>query len=532
MSPFGGQSPEGVSLSRVADVVADRSTHGEDTGPVDRGRRDRGVVVVDDDGVVRGWDEGAERLFGYTAVEAVGRALIELVIPEWLVGEHLEGFRAYRERGHRTRSTSSWTVPALRADGGTVFVELDVVGVEVDGRHRTVAVIRGATPDRTVSEPLPDLLQVLFARAPEIITLVDRLGVQYAVNDASNRILGYDVAMQWPPDGYSFVHPDDRDPLQDFRRRLNDPAASMEDSLRFRVLDAEGEWRWLEAMTADLFDVPGVEARVLFSRDVTQAEEDRRQLAEARIEAEAQSERLQEFDRARNDFVASVSHELRTPLTSLMSGAELLLDDGGAPLDADTRKTLELVQRNARRLHRLLEDLLFVSRLGTGKVVLMPAPVEVPGLLAEAAAEVAPAAERRGVRVVVDARPGPPLHGDAGQLHAVAVNLLSNAVKYTDEGTSVEVCAVADEKGWTIDVTDHGPGVAPGEEQRIFERFARGSAATEAGSSGSGLGLAITRGIVQLHGGSVEVAPHQDRGARFRCRLPLQPPAEGAEGPQ
>ena len=225
-----------------------------------------------------------------------------------------------------------------------------------------------------------------------------------------------------------------------------------EASVRFRVRHADGTWRWLESVIADLSDVPGVEASIVFSRDVTEAEQHRAELAEARASAEKQAELLGEHDRARNDFVLSVSHELRTPLTSLISGAELLLDGTGPPLDDATRDTVEILYRNANRLRRLIENLLLVSRLQTGMEDLVPTEVDVARLIGTALDVARPKAVAREVEFSADVEPGPAVIGDRQQLAAVLDNVVGNAVKYTDPGTTVSVIARPGDGGWVIDV--------------------------------------------------------------------------------
>ena len=263
--------------------------------------------------------------------------------------------------------------------------------------------------------------------------------------------------------------------LASLRGRIKSGELPPEASVRFRVRHADGTWRWLESVIADLSDVPGVEASIVFSRDVTEAEQHRAELAEARASAEKQAELLGEHDRARNDFVLSVSHELRTPLTSLISGAELLLDGTGPPLDDATRDTVEILYRNANRLRRLIENLLLVSRLQTGMEDLVPTEVDVARLIGTALDVARPKAVAREVEFSADVEPGPTVIGDRQQLAAVLDNVVGNAVKYTDPGTTVSVVARPGDGGWVIDVRD----ARPRGQRRV--RRSRSSVASPAG---------------------------------------------------
>lgn len=481
------------------------------------------MIVLDDGGVVQSWDHGAECLFGFAPGDAVGRLLDELIIPEWLRHAHRRGFaRFVSDLQHRRRPWTS-TVPAVTATGEELSLDLDVVSVDVDGVHRTVGFIRESATPRSPTR-FPALFEALFARAPEIITMIDAEGIQQGVNEASSRMLGYEPSHS-PIDGYRFIHPEDRATVTEHLRQLSSPSSGIDRGVRYRVLDANGDWRWLESLTADLLDVVGVECQVLFSRDVTEAEAQRAELAEARAAAEAIAAQLLDSDRARNSFVASVSHELRTPLTALMSGTELLLDDADAPLDPAVRETVQLVQRNVERLARLIENLLLVERLQVGVVHLEAIDLDIGTIVAEAVSLMTAVAESRDVTIRIDVAPGPPTHGEHSQIVAVIENLLGNAIKYTDPGTEVTIRARYQPEGWTVTVHDHGPGLAPGEEQHVFERFTRGSAAADGQVPGSGLGLALSRAIAEFHGGTLDSVPHRGRGSTFRLRLPAEPPA-------
>ena len=253
------------------------------------------------------------------------------------------------------------------------------------------------------------------------------------------------------------------------------------------------------------------------------AEQQRQQLLDleqqARLDAELQAERLQAYDRLRNEFVAHVSHELRTPLTSIASASELLLADDSAP-EQSVHQRLEIVRRNAERLRAMIEDLLLVGRLDAGMLTLERRPVALPALVRDAVAQLLPAAEARDVALVVEAPADGLIDADPRRLQEVIENLVGNAVKFTDPGTEVVVRAAPADGGWVLSVRDHGPGIPPALRTRIFERFVRSTDADRRGTPGAGLGLAIVHGIVKLHGGSVAAYDAPGGGAVFECSLP------------
>jgi signal transduction histidine kinase len=229
---------------------------------------------------------------------------------------------------------------------------------------------------------------------------------------------------------------------------------------------------------------------------------------------------LAEVDRMRRDLVANVSHELRTPITALQAVLENLVD-GVEPPDPHALATL---LRQVERLGRLVEQLLELSRLESGGVPLDLAAFEVAPFLEQAAHEARVAADLAGtdVRIAVDVSP-PQLHvvADAERVHQVVANLLDNALRHSPAGGCVVVRA-REAAGGAVDleVTDEGPGIAPEDVERVFERFFRSDASRSAAVGGTGLGLAIARWVVDLHGGSIRAEANAPTGARMVVHLP------------
>jgi signal transduction histidine kinase len=254
------------------------------------------------------------------------------------------------------------------------------------------------------------------------------------------------------------------------------------------------------------------------------------ELAELAVQFNAMADRLQESveiirrdrDRSR-DFLADVSHELRTPLAALRTFNELLTE--GAADDPETRgEFLESSGQQIERLDWLAQNLLELSKLDSGLVLLDLRPDDLRAAVESAVEQNRAAAERRGVTVTVHV-PGSPIRirHDPPRVGQVVANLVANAIKFTPRGGSVTVDVAAVPDGARIEVSDTGVGIDPVELPHIFERFYRGSRANEARGSGSGLGLAIVRSIVDMHGGTVEVESRVGHGTRFVVTLPRDP---------
>ena len=231
--------------------------------------------------------------------------------------------------------------------------------------------------------------------------------------------------------------------------------------------------------------------------------------------------RLIEADRIKDEFVALISHDLRTPLTSIMGYTELALDEGVEPrLDEERRGYLEVVSRSSNRLLRLVDDLLFVARLQSGRLDLTPATLDLCELARQAVGEAQRQAETKGVELVFDGDGAIEVDADKGRMFQLLDNLVSNAIQFTPAGGKVEI-RVSHDGAAVLEVCDTGIGFAADEASRVFERFFRADNAIEGQVQGTGLGLFIAQAITEAHGGTISAAPRDGGGAIFRIELPL-----------
>ncbi len=242
---------------------------------------------------------------------------------------------------------------------------------------------------------------------------------------------------------------------------------------------------------------------------------------------------LRAAERLKDQFIAMVSHELRTPLSSIIGYLEVLLDDPDAERFTDEQSHyLGVVDRNARRLLRLVGDLLFAAQVGSGNVSIRRTEADLATILQDAVESVAQKARGGKVDVRLEiAAELPPSDIDPDRIGQAVDNIVGNAVKFTPAGGSVTVrlSRVADNA--VIEVTDTGPGIAPEDRASIFEAFYRAEAATQAAVPGVGLGLAISRAIALAHDGTLELADTGGHGTTFRFSLPLAAAAPALTSP-
>ena len=229
----------------------------------------------------------------------------------------------------------------------------------------------------------------------------------------------------------------------------------------------------------------------------------------------------------KNEFLANVSHELRTPLTAILGFSDVLVKGLDGQLSAEQLEDARAINEGSRRLLGLIDDLIDISKIEAGRIELRPRHVDLGRLLRDAVDEIRPLAGEKGIALRVQANPLPTsIRADPARLHEIVLNLLSNAVKFTPAGgiVRVEACreGTNDVEGFVaIAVVDSGIGIAPDDQERIFEKFQR---AAGPAYPGTGLGLSIAREFARLHGGTLAVESTSGMGSRFVLRLPMAGP--------
>ena len=261
-----------------------------------------------------------------------------------------------------------------------------------------------------------------------------------------------------------------------------------------------------------------VEELSRYLRELKQSEALREQILlreqAARAEAEA-------ANRVKDEFLSTLSHELRTPLTSIIGWTSLMR--AGQVRGEVQSQALETIERNARVQSRLIDDLLDLSRIISGKLLLDTREVELASVVSDSIDVVRPAANAKGILLTYECEPGAKtISGDSARLQQVAWNLLSNAVKFTPQGGEVSVRLARDGARVRLTVSDTGQGIAPEFLPHVFDRFRQADSATTRSYGGLGLGLAIVRHLAELHGGDVQAESEgEGRGSTFSVTFPL-----------
>jgi PAS domain S-box-containing protein len=370
-------------------------------------------------------------------------------------------------------------------------------------------------------------LRATFEHAPVGISETSLDGTLLRVNDGFCRIVGYSREALQGGLFQSITHPDDLPANLEHYRRLQAgevPYYEMEK----RYIRPDGSIVWVHLFGSVVRGEDGKAAYgVAVIQDITERKRAQEALRAHQTEREAllrreQRARLEAEDasRLKDEFLATVSHELRTPLNAITGWTAVARMQGSDP--AAVQRALEIIERNARAQKQLIEDLLDVSRIITGKLKLELGPVDVRRV-AEAALDTAQAAAAaKNIALLLRCDTDlPVIAADFTRLQQVVWNLLANAVKFTPEGGSVSVAVTRDRHEVEIAVHDTGEGIAPEFLPFVFDRFRQADGSITRRHGGLGLGLAIVRHIVELHGGRVRVESQAvGHGSTFIVRLP------------
>jgi PAS domain S-box-containing protein len=477
---------------------------------------DDAIISKTLEGVITSWNSGAERIFGYTAEEAIGRHIGFIIPPDRIAEEDLvlsrirAGLRIdHFETVRRTK------------DGRDLSISLTVSPLR-DGTGMIVGaskVARDMTQIRQAEIDLARLAAIVESSDDAIISkTLD--GVITSWNTAAQKMFGYTpeeaigrhITLIIPPERRS------EEELVIGRLRRGERIEHFETERRAK----DGRLLAISLSVSPIRDAKGtIVGASKVARDITQqrtAEVEREQLLISERAARTEAERA---SRMKDEFLATLGHELRTPLSAILGWAQIL--GRKTPDPALLAEGLEVIQRNARLQSRLIADLLDMSRIISGKMRLDIERVELALIIENAIESVRPAAEAKDVRIVSVIEPSiGPLQGDPARLQQVVWNLLSNAVKFTPKGGNVQVVLARVNSHVELAVSDTGKGMKAELVPHVFERFRQGDSSSTRQHGGLGLGLAIVKQLTELHGGSVAAfSEGEGRGSTFTVSLPI-----------
>jgi PAS domain S-box-containing protein len=456
------------------------------------------VVTVDRAGVVTAWSARAETTFGWTAAQAVGQAIDALIVPERHREAHRRGMARYLETGHSTLLNKRIEMSALHRDGHEFPVDLSIAMIHTDGEPGFSAFLRDITARKqaeAVHERLAAIVEhthdAIFSKSPDGRIVSWNRGAQQLFGYSEHEAVGRPVLMLVP------------DRLADEERQMLAQVRDQKRSALFETLRRRKDGSEVE-VSVQLSPILNVAGEVVGESSIT------RDITESRRRAKE----LQRSNAELEQFAYVASHDLQEPLRMVANYTELLARRYQGQLDEKADKYIHYASDGARRMQRLVSDLLAYSRVGSQGQPLEPTSSQMT--MQDVLKGLQQVVRETGARL--EFHDLPTVMADPGQLHQLLQNLVSNAIKFRrEEAPHIVVTAIPDGAQWSFSVSDNGIGLEQRFAERIFQMFQR---LHERGRyEGSGIGLAICKRIVERHGGRIWVESTPDVGSTFHFTL-------------
>jgi PAS domain S-box-containing protein len=454
-----------------------------------------GIGIHQDGRIVFVNTAGARLLGAQNPDELVGKPAMDLLHPDYR--------EVVRERIQRSLATGQPAPPLtekfIRLDGTLIDVEVTAVPIIWEGRPAMQVVFRDITERKRMEEELKaseERYRDLFENANDGIYILDRAGRIVSFNRKAEELTGYTFEeVRGQP--YTLLvssGPERKKARRAFLKNMR----GQPDKTELTIIRKDGREVILELSTRPIWQGGQIVGIQGIARDITERKE---------------------LERLKSDFISTVSHELRTPLTSIKGYVDLVLAGDVGPLTPEQKEFLTIVSQNTTRLTELINDLLEIERLESGRIEFEFAELDLAEVLENVARSLHVNAEQKGLEFLTEIPSGLKVRGDRERLAQVFLNLLSNAIKYTPAGT-VELRAHQEDDAVVVEVRDTGIGLSESDLQKLFQKFFRSDNPYVRKVGGTGLGLSIAKAIVERHGGTITVTSQLGQGSTFTVRLP------------
>jgi PAS domain S-box-containing protein len=454
-----------------------------------------GIGIHQDGRVVFVNPAGARLLGAQSPDELVGKPIEDIIHPDYR--------EVVRERIQRSLATGQPAPPLMekfiRLDGTVIDVEVTAVPIMWEGRPAMQVVFRDITERKRMEEELKaseERYRDLFENANDGIYILDRAGRIVSFNRKAEEITGYTLEEVRGQSYTLFLPPGPE--RKKARRAFLKNMRGQPDKTELTIIRKDGREIVLELSTRPILQGGQIVGIQGIGRDITERKE---------------------LERLKSDFISTVSHELRTPLTSIKGYVDLVLAGDVGPLTPEQKEFLTIVSQNTTRLTELINDLLEIERLESGRIEFEFAELDLAEVLENVARSLHVNAEQKGLEFLTEIPSGLKVRGDRERLAQVFLNLLSNAIKYTPAGT-VELRAHQEDDAVVVEVRDTGIGLSESDLQKLFQKFFRSDNPYVRKAGGTGLGLSIAKAIVERHGGTITVTSQLGQGSTFTVRLP------------
>jgi PAS domain S-box-containing protein len=495
---------------------------------------DDAIIGKSLDGIITSWNKGAQRIFGYSADEVIGKP-ITILLPKNLwheeteilgrlrSGERVDHFETSRVRKDGSTIAISLTISPIRDAAGAI-TGISKIARDVTELKQLLAREAASRVEMLAERKFRELIE----NAPDAILQVDSIGLIVLANRTAEIVFGYGrdelIGMSVDalvPETARSRHPANREKFGAAGERR-----PMGMGLDLHAVRKDGREFPVEISLSPNRSEGGINITAVI-RDVTERKRAEQQIHSLEqsytAELEARHKEAERLNQLKSEFIASVSHELRTPLHTIIGFAELLGEEGVGSLNEKQRRFVHHIQTDSEHLLGLINDVLDLSRIEAGGLVVRTETLSLQAAITEAVNAIRPQASGKHVVVREDRIPNASVVADPLRMRQILYNLLSNGVKFTDPGGEVVVTATVDEDFIEITVADTGIGISLEECGRIFDKFYQVGYTTTGVRQGTGLGLTICKQLVEIQCGRIWVESEPGKGSRFHFTLPIRP---------
>ncbi len=487
-----------------------------------------GVITLDGHGIILEFNAAAERVFGRAAASVIGQELGPLIFPAETLEGHRRSFARAAAGADDAMLGGRVEIDALDSTGRLFPMELSVTRVAREPRPLFTVHLRDISKRRSEQQRLRESearFRTIADVIPQMIWVTDSAG---AITWYNRRWYDYTGTTFADMSGWGWRRVHHPDHLERVEKRLRESFAARTDwEDTFPLRGRDGQYRWFLSRALPIREEPDAACptgRILgwfgTNTDVTDMREAEETLLTARDEAEA-------ANRAKSTFIANMSHELRTPLSAIIGYAEMLgeeIEDGTPP--DDLARDVQKIESNARHLLGLINDVLDLSKIESGKMDAYAETFDVAGMVRDVATTVSALMEKKANALVLQIGAGlGTMHSDVTRVRQILLNLLSNAAKFTEHG-QITLAVSREAMPGQVDrmrlsVSDTGIGMSEEQVARLFQRFQQADASTTRQFGGTGLGLALTKAFAAMLGGNVQVLSTPGSGSTFIVSLPV-----------
>jgi PAS domain S-box-containing protein len=489
-----------------------------------------GVISVDSSGLLQVWSRGAERLFGWTQEEVLGKEATTALQLQKLPQGEVE-LRVPRKDGTLI-DVEVWTGPWKDTNGNahgslSIFAEI--------GQHRAVEqklaqveqkLLQMKAQEEEARAGMRSFREILEA-APDAIIEVDREGRILLLNLVTEKLFGYkreellgqtvDILV---PDALRAGHAQHRAHYWD-----HPVIRPMGSGLALHGRRKDGSSLPVEISLSPVTSEDGFRVMAVI-RDISERRQTEDRLREMQQtyarELESRNREVERANQLKSEFLASMSHELRTPLHTIIGFSELLAEELEGPLNEKQRRFMDHIHTDSLHLLALINDILDISKIESGRLSLSREAFDITGTVEETLSSIRPQGIAKAITIETNLSISVPIYADRLRVKQVLLNLLSNALKFTPEGGKVAVEAALRNGFIEISVSDTGIGIPKDQHEAVFDKFYQVGATTKGVREGTGLGLAISKALVEEHGGRIWLESEPGRGSRFTFTIALE----------